>query len=68
MTSLTLQDGAQRNSTPATNRLRRIVVLTTAAFALASQPACKGSILRNAAEAGYETITDAPPATPVPAR
>lgn len=42
--------------------------LAAVGLALATVFGCSNSILRNAAEAGYETLTDAPEQTPTPAR
>lgn len=49
-------------------RLRMRFALAAVGLALATVSGCSNSILRNAAEAGYETLTDAPEQTPTPAR
>ena len=53
-------------SRPAAARLRMALIATV--LVLVTLSGCSNSILRNAAEAGYETLTDAPDATPTPAR
>ena len=51
-------------------RNRPVLVLLRAALliilALSPLPACSNSILRNAAEAGLETVLDTPAPTPTP--
>ncbi len=47
---------------------RSRLALAALGLVLATLPGCSNSILRNAAEAGYETLTDAPEQTPTPAR
>ena len=51
---------------PGATRFR--CALTAAALVLTVLSGCSNSILRNAAEAGYETVTDAPLPTPTAAR
>ena len=47
---------------------RRLRVALAAGLALTALVGCSNSILRNTAEAGYETLTDAPAPTPTLAR